>query len=317
MTKKRKAALALAAGSCLAMVITGVAWATHPRPQGAKTIRVVFVPAFKPCTSATPLGNKHGAPLSFDSCSPPGPDTRTNPPPTAANGGGPAPGAAHGHAHVTIPVEDTTKARGSAFIDVRCYDPTHPSLTDPAHWNTETPPCNPTPGDNMDVFVSATATDVRCSGAATEAIWAHGGSLCDASANTAPSTDDYKGKLLGNSLIRITDHYNGGPTFSTAGTVVDTNFPIGTSCSATTTDATRGGACAVSTSANSIVPGVVLENKRANVEIPAINVYEPGANGSLTAGTIVPVPSPICPPVCNFDTPSDEQLFATQGIFIP
>jgi len=322
MTKRRKAVLALALGSVVGLVFAGVAFATHPRPLGATKIRVVFVPAFRECTTATPLGNAHGPPLSFDSCSPPGPDTRQNPPPTGKNGVGPTPGPAHGHAHVTIPNLDNTKARGSAFIEVRCYNPANTGgPSDPAHWTAEVPPCATTAGENEDVFVSSSATDVRCTtdgSAHTNGSW--GTNCADPTDNIAPGStlSDYQGNLLGNALIRITDHYNDpGSGFTTPGTVVDTNFPIGSGCVGTPADHTRGGSCSVTTSANNIVPGVVLENKRANVEIPAINVYEPGHNGSVTSGTIVPVGASVCPPVCNFDTPSDEQLFATQGIFIP
>lgn len=321
MTNKRKVVLALALGSVVGLVFAGAAFATHPRPLGAAKIRIVFVPAFLKCSAASPAGNKHGAPLTFDACSDathPGPDTRTGPPPSSVNGGSPAPGPAHGHAHVTIPSDDLSKARGSAFIEVRCYDPTK-LPTDPAYWTTETPPCSTTAGQNMDVFIDSRSSDVRCtaSGSAhTNDAWP--GNCDDPNSNTTAGSD-YLGKLLGNSVIRITDHYNDTLSgFTTPGTVVDTNFPVGAGCVGTPTDLTRGSACNVVTSANGIVPGVVLENKRANVEIPGINVYEPGHNGSFTTGTIVSVPgTPTCPPVCNFDATSDEQLFATQGLFLP
>jgi len=325
MTKKRKVVLALALGSVVGLVFAGAAFATHPRPLGAAKIRITFVPAFLKCSAASPSGNKHGAPLTFDSCSDathPGPDTRTGPPPSSVNGGSPAPGPAHGHAHVTIPSDDYSKARGSAFIEVRCF-------SSPGVWTTEAPPC-PSDAENMDVFIDSRSSDVRCttSGSAhTNDAWPGNcddvnpnGSGTGCTVGTPCSTlSDYTGKLLGNAVIRITDHYNDTLSgFTTPGTVTDTNFPVGAGCLGSPTDPLRGSTCNVVTSANGIVPGVVLENKRAVVEVPGINVYEPGHNGSFTTGTIVSVPgTPTCPPVCNFDATSDEQLFATQGLFLP
>jgi len=301
-SRKWRFALPLAIGSLLALTVAGAAMATHPRPIGAAQIRVVFVPAFAECTAAAgiPAGNTHGAPLGFPSCSPPGPDTRVG-----------GTGAPHGHAHVTIPSEDSSKARGSAFISVQCAPP------------SEIPPCDPTPGENQDVILLGSASDVRCTtegaNAATHPAYNASGSgdLCPASGNGGAGNstlEDYVGKLLSVAVIRITDHYNTAPTFTTAGTVDDRDFPVGSGCGPTVaTD--RGGFCSISTSANAIVPTVVKENKRANVEIAQIQTFEPGHNAAFTAGTIVPVPTPVCPPVCNKD--GDDQIFANQGIFIP
>jgi hypothetical protein len=50
------------------VVVTQVATATHPRPEGAALIRVALVPAFKPCGTPNEM---HGGSLATPSCSPP------------------------------------------------------------------------------------------------------------------------------------------------------------------------------------------------------------------------------------------------------
>jgi hypothetical protein len=52
------------------MVMTSIAGASHPRPQGATPLRVPLVPAFNQCAAAN---RTHGPPLASASCSPPAP----------------------------------------------------------------------------------------------------------------------------------------------------------------------------------------------------------------------------------------------------
>jgi hypothetical protein len=142
-----------------------------------------------------------------------------------------------------------------------------------------------------DVLIQATITDVRCK-AATAA------TVCN-SANAADGPD-YSGEVQGNAIIRITDHWNavapgGGPD---AATVQDIPFPVNATCTATSSPAV-GGTCAVSTSANAVVPGVpVKEGKRANVEINQIQITDGGSDGVI-------------------GTPTGNTLAFVQGIFIP
>jgi hypothetical protein len=145
----------------------------------------------------------------------------------------------------------------------------------------------PGPPEDSDVNIVASITDVRClAGVAT----------CG-SANAADGPD-YTGQLQGTAQIRISDHWNavapgGGPD---AATVTDIPFPVNTNCVATASN-TIGATCAVTTAANTVVPGSVLDGKRAVVEIQQIQVFDGGASG--TAGA------------------SDATLFEVQGIFIP
>ena len=62
--------LALAVGATGLMVMTSIAGASHPRPQGATPVRVPLVPAFNQCAAAN---RTHGPPLAFPSCNPPVP----------------------------------------------------------------------------------------------------------------------------------------------------------------------------------------------------------------------------------------------------
>ena len=86
-----------------------------------------------------------------------------------------------------------------------------------------------TPADEADVAVSVSLTDVR----------------------NKSDLSDYTGELQADAALRITDKNN--PPY-TAGTVSDTHFPFAVPCAATS-DTTIGSACAVSTSANAVVPG--------------------------------------------------------------
>jgi len=145
----------------------------------------------------------------------------------------------------------------------------------------------PGPPEDSDVLIVASISDVRCkAGVAT----------CG-NVNTADGPD-YTGQLQGTAQIRISDHWNavapgGGPD---PATVQDIPFPVNTGC-VNTADAATGGSCVVNTSANVVVPGSVLDGKRAVVGIGQLQVNDGGASG--TAGA------------------PDATLFETQGIFIP
>jgi hypothetical protein len=147
----------------------------------------------------------------------------------------------------------------------------------------------PGPPEDSDVKIVANITDVRCKA---------GNAACG-TANAADGAD-YTGEVQGNALIRITDHWNavapgGGPD---AATVQDIPFPVNATCTATPSTAV-GGTCAVTTSANGVVPGVpVKDGKRANVEINQLQITDGGPDGVI-------------------GTPTGNTLAFVQGIFIP
>jgi hypothetical protein len=143
------------------------------------------------------------------------------------------------------------------------------------------------PPEDSDVLITANSTDIRCKAGVT---------ACG-SANAADGAD-YTGELQGNATIRISDHWNavapgGGPD---AATVIDIPFPVPATCAATA-DTSIGGTCVATTSANTVVPGSVLDGTRAIVGIGQIQITDGGADG--LNGT------------------SPNSLFGVQGIFIP
>jgi hypothetical protein len=141
--------------------------------------------------------------------------------------------------------------------------------------------------EDSDVLLVASATDIRCKA---------GVAACG-SANAADGAD-YTGEVEGTAQIRISDHWNavapgGGPD---AATVIDIPFPVVTGCTATASTGI-GSTCAITTSANAVVPGAVKDTKRGVVGIGQIQVFDGGADG--VAAT------------------DPNTLFSTQGIFIP
>jgi hypothetical protein len=128
---------------------------------------------------------------------------------------------------------------------------------------------DPTNGDQADVLLAGGGTDLR-SGSRT-------GPDYDPNPTGADVTSVAK--------IRISDHFNtttGQPcaaTTSCPATVIDTDFPTPVSCAATA-DPSVGSTCSVSTSADQVVPGVVLENKKAVVQAFRIRIKDAGNNGA-------------------------------------
>jgi hypothetical protein len=135
-----------------------------------------------------------------------------------------------------------------------------------------TPPCSD-PGDQADVKLDFSLTDVR----------------------NSLDLSDYVGDLKAETSIRITDRQNGSVE-QDPGTATDIPFAFTAPCSLTPLGDT-GGSCSVTTHADSVIPGAIVENKRANWELGKIQVYDGGVDGQTST--------------------SGNTLFATQGILIP
>jgi hypothetical protein len=101
----------------------------------------------------------------------------------------------------------------------------------------------------------------------------------------------YSGELSADAGLRITDKLNspspGGPG---AATVQDSSFPVTVPCASSS--------CSVSTTANALVPGAVLEGKRAIWQLGQVKVYDGGSDGLAS-------------------TTADNTLFMDQGVFVP
>jgi hypothetical protein len=106
---------------------------------------------------------------------------------------------------------------------------------------------------------------------------------------------EYTGELQADQTLRITDPKN-GPSQTETATTQDIRFPVAVPCAATA-DTTIGSTCAVSTSANAIVPGAVTANSRAIWELGQVKVFDGGASGVAGA--------------------SGATLFEDQGVFVP
>jgi hypothetical protein len=107
--------------------------------------------------------------------------------------------------------------------------------------------------------------------------------------------EDYTGELQADPTLRITDRQSGAAGDVPA-TVSDLAFPVTVPC-AGTADTTVGATCAVTTTADSVVPGTVSEGKRAIWQLGQIKVFDGGPDGLAST--------------------DDNTLFARQGIFVP
>jgi hypothetical protein len=108
----------------------------------------------------------------------------------------------------------------------------------------------------------------------------------------------YAGELRAQAQMRITDKLNaphpGGPG---AATVQDTTYGFTILC-APSSDPALGGACTLDTTADALVPGTFTEGRRAIWQTNQVEVYDGGADNDA-------------------DTPADNTLFMTQGVFVP
>jgi hypothetical protein len=262
----RKATFLLVSGSLASLVLSQAALGNHAHPGnlGAKKITVALVPAFKQCTTG-PTGT-HGSPLASPSCQ------------TTAS-------SAQSDA-LTTGTGATFKGINSLAIETFCTD-------------ASAPPC-PAAGDQEDMKLTASLTDVRC-----KAVIGGIAALCP-NVNSVDGKD-YAGEVQANATIRITDHLNTNsamagcdPTTSCSATVIDRPFAATGTCAATTADTTIGSSCSVTTTADALFPssgGFVKEGKKESIEILELVVNDGGNDG--LAGT------------------APNKVFARQGLYIP
>jgi hypothetical protein len=200
---------------------------TYARPRGGSPTSIAFVPAYDPCTTAN---GTHGAPLASPSCSPPRLASQ----------------------NLTIGTPDTN-GKAANFTG-------RLTLT-----SVGESPINLTNGDQSDVKIKATLTDVR---------------------RAASPYADYTGQLQGQLLLRVTDRVNGSAPYKSA-TTTDVPLSFTIPCRATAST-TVGSTCDVTTSADSVMPGAVKELKRSVWGIRDAKVFDGGPDGvASTAGNTV------------------------------
>jgi len=105
---------------------------------------------------------------------------------------------------------------------------------------------------------------------------------------------DYAGELRMVPTIRVTDRLN-GTLLNDPATSQDVDFPVTIPC--VTTSTAPGSTCALATTAEAVVPGLLTGNKRTIWQIPTVKVFDGGADGVAA-------------------TP-DNTLFETSGLFVP
>jgi hypothetical protein len=225
------------------------------RPGTGSPLRVPLVPEYKKCTS----GNRtHTSPLVFPSCDPPVQDSSILTMGTAGAGG------------------------GFARLDIFCNGGAPGELA----------PCSTTAGDQEDVNISASVTDVRC--------------VTGGTASCVLAGDDYTGQVIFTSNLRLTDLSN-GIFADDPGTVQDFEFSFPTTC-ALNPLTTVGASCNVTTTMDALVPNLVKEKKRMVVSVLSFLVEDAGADGTITPVT------GSCPPTCGS---GDEKIYMRQGVFVP
>ena len=104
---------------------------------------------------------------------------------------------------------------------------------------------------------------------------------------------DYTGQLQLRNTLRIVDRYNGP---SEVGVGQDTPFNLTVPCSATGSTSV-GSTCALDTTADAVLPGVVKELRRSLWQVGQVQVFDGGADGVVST--------------------NPNTLFAVQGIFVP
>jgi hypothetical protein len=97
--------------------------------------------------------------------------------------------------------------------------------------------------------------------------------------------------------MRLTDRRN-GPSGNETGTVQDFDLAMTVECLFDRRFPELGSNCMSGTTLNALFPGATTEVNRAIGELGQVRIYDSGADG-------------------NPDTTADNQLFVTQGVFVP
>jgi hypothetical protein len=135
-------------------------------------------------------------------------------------------------------------------------------------------PIDPDNGDQADVQITTQVTDVR----------------------KRSDLSDYSGELRGALGLRMTDRIN-SPGQLIPATAMDVDLGFTIAC-APTAESAIGGSCNLTTSADTLAAGTVLEGRRAIWGLGQVRVFDGGADS-------------------NGDTTGDNTLFAVQGFFAP
>jgi hypothetical protein len=166
--------------------------------------------------------------------------------------------------------------RASSYLTVGTAESNARATQSIASERVKVVPGNPqTSVDEADVRFSVSATDIR----------------------RASNLGDYTGQLQVVHTLRLTDRRNAGNfTVDVPGTMRDYDLKFPVPCTATASTSI-GSTCAVTTTADALAPGTVLEGKRSLWDLGHVRVFDGGSDG-----------------VASTD---DNTLFLTQGVFVP
>jgi Tol biopolymer transport system component len=321
---------------------------SYPRPISADPILARLVPAYKSCDLPDPSRRNsiHGAPLNFPSCNPPMPASNTVKAGSKSvgyaeisvcNTGAQLPQCHESAPGFTTAMQPDVRLWGSGR-DIQCritgtpagcsagqdYNPNGATgpyttiCTKAAYCSDPARPANPfcAPGSGSETACVAGADITATAGLG----YSFSGSpeVCSEFPVGSPEWTqcaNEKGRFIGHG-IRVTDRYNCGPelpqgdanacpasaaTSTREATLVDIQFPVPVDCLSNPEPAIAGSNCGVNTTANALAPGVYVAGKKAVVEVGQITIWDAGPNG-----------------VPRVNAPyTDDQRFATQGIYIP
>jgi hypothetical protein len=131
-----------------------------------------------------------------------------------------------------------------------------------------------TTADEADVRIGVSITDVR----------------------VRSTLDDYAGEVAAASNLRVTDKHNGNSLAEDA-TLQDRSLSVTVPC-AVTASTTIGSTCAITTTADTLVPGSVVERKRAVWQLGQAQVLDGGSDNVVS-------------------TAADNRRFMVQGYMVP
>ena len=279
----------------------------YPVPQGGSPVRVALVPAMQACTSPN---SAHGGTLpTTQSCSNPQPVSST-----ARLGNSTNAFARLGFAKIFVcnvsanpGCSQVSTAPDVRFLgnssDIVCRTGADPRACPAGPGSDYDPAAVPDPyvsGQSLGTNSNTTAPGPICNPSPPNPTTCSAGADMTAAAAIPGSTSP------AGSSIRITDRFNKAASTadlsgcvaatSCSATVIDAPFPVPIACAATTSTAI-GSYCGVNTTADALIPGVIVGGKGAIIEFGQIRVLDAGPDGVRAN--------------------ADDQLFAVQGIVVP